>query len=147
MKKIILILLTILLTHNISAQILYDNGPIDDPNNNFTLEGRSWDHNNLTYFFQNGTDDIIDDNERNAVEQAMDIWENSSEITFTEVFNPSNADIVIRWATGDHGDGSNFDGIRGVLAHAFFPPPNSGSLAGDMHFDDAETWSELPQEN
>lgn len=145
MKKIILILLTIFLTHNISAQILYDNGPIDDPNNNFTLEGRSWNHNNLTYFFQNGTDDIIGDNERNAVEQAMDIWENSSEITFTEVFNPFNADIVIRWATGDHGDGSNFDGIGGVLAHAFFPPPNSGSLAGDMHFDDAETWSELAQ--
>ncbi|MBJ8205864.1 matrixin family metalloprotease, partial [Bacillus cereus] len=28
-----------------------------------------------------------------------------------------------------------------VLAHAYFPPPNSGSLAGDAHFDDGETWS------
>lgn len=147
MKKFILIYLAIFLTHNISAQILYDNGPIDDPNNNFTLEGRSWNHNNLTYFFQNGTDDIVGDAERNAVEQAMTIWENSSEITFTEVSNLFSADIVIRWATGDHGDGSNFDGTSGVLAHAFFPPPNSGSLAGDMHFDDAETWSTDIQTN
>lgn len=147
MKKIILISLAVFLTHNISAQILYDNGPIDDPNNNFTLEGRSWNHNNLTYFFQNGTDDIVSDAERNAVEQAMTIWENSSEVTFTEVSNSFNADIVIRWATGNHSDGSDFDGTGGVLAHAFFPPPNSGSLAGDMHFDDAETWSTLAQAN
>jgi hypothetical protein len=31
--------------------------------------------------------------------------------------------------------------VNGILAHAFFPPPNGGSLAGDAHFDDAENWT------
>ena len=54
---------------------------------------------------------------------------------------PTSADIRIRFVTGDHGDGSSFDGAGNVLAHAFYPPPNSGALAGDAHFDDAETWT------
>jgi hypothetical protein len=28
-----------------------------------------------------------------------------------------------------------------VLAHCFYPPPNGGAIAGDCHFDEAETWS------
>jgi hypothetical protein len=32
-------------------------------------------------------------------------------------------------------------GPEGVLAHTFYPaPPNPESIAGDMHFDDDETW-------
>ena len=27
------------------------------------------------------------------------------------------------------------------MAHAFYPPPNSGDLAGDAHFDEAESWT------
>ncbi len=53
----------------------------------------------------------------------------------------SNPDIVIRFVTGNHGDGSPFDGPSGTFAHAFYPPPNGGAIAGDTHLDDAETWS------
>ena len=28
-----------------------------------------------------------------------------------------------------------------MLAHAFFPPPNGGAIAGDIHFDESETWT------
>jgi Matrixin/Calx-beta domain len=110
----------------------------------FVLSGRKWNHTNLTYFFQNGTADIAGDGERQAIRDAFALWAGVSSLTFTEVSNAFSADIVILWTVGDHGDSSvagPFDGQNGVLAHAFFPPPNNGSLAGDAHFDDAEIWT------
>lgn len=107
----------------------------------YVVDGRKWDHTNITYFFQNGTSDIASDGERQAVRDAFVLWSSVTSLTFTEVSSAAGADIVILWAEGNHGDGSPFDGINGTLAHAFFPPPNGGSLAGDAHFDDAEIWS------
>src|SRR5207237_4093906 len=49
--------------------------------------------------------------------------------------------VNILFASGEHGDGYPFDGPGRVLAHTFYPsPPNPEPLAGDMHFDDAESW-------
>ena len=50
------------------------------------------------------------------------------------------ADIDVGWFRGQHGDGNPFDGPGEILAHAFFPLPWLGSLAGDVHLDDDETW-------
>ena len=45
------------------------------------------------------------------------------------------------FAAGDHGDPFPFDGQGGALAHTFYPsPPNPEPLAGDLHFDEDETW-------
>ncbi|NDJ63234.1 MAG: matrixin family metalloprotease [Chloroflexi bacterium] len=78
----------------------------------------------------------------NAVHAAFDAWEAVADITFMEVpdsgvgfpVNAAGADGHIR--IGGH----TFDGPTGVLAHAYFPPPNGLSIAGDMHFDIAENW-------
>ncbi|XXT23276.1 matrixin family metalloprotease [Sorangium sp. So ce429] len=119
-------------------QVRYDDLPdVGD----YVIDGRHWDHTNLTYFFQSGTDDIAGNGERGAVRDALAIWSNFTPLTFTEVASASLADIVIVWGAGDHGDPYPFDGSDGVLAHAFYPPPNGGTLAGDAHFDDAETWT------
>lgn len=88
-----------------------------------------WPRTNLTYSFGAGTADIPGDGERDAVRLAFNLWEEKSTLRFTEV--PSGGDILIFWATGNHGDvpfGS------GVLAHAFYPQN------GDAHFNDAYTW-------
>lgn len=45
------------------------------------------------------------------------------------------------WGTGSHGDNNPFDGTNGVLAHAYSPMPDGGSLTGDIHFDDDEAWT------
>jgi hypothetical protein len=140
MKKIIFILL-LLATYEVGlTQQKYDDGPITG--GNFVVSG-TWGRNNISFSFLNGTTDIANDDERNAVRQAFQLWADYANLNFTEV--TSNGDIRISWQIGDHGDGNPFDGINGVLAHAFFPPPAGGTtaFAGDVHFDDAETWTML----
>jgi hypothetical protein len=105
----------------------------------FEVEGRKWDRTSLTYRVVNATPDLPDAEVRDAMRFALSLWENASALTFSET--DAHADIEISFVSGDHGDKSDFDGPGRVLAHAFFPPPNGGALAGDAHFDEAETWS------
>ncbi len=107
----------------------------------FVAQGNKWPTNSVTYGFQNFTADLTPTQIRTAIAQAFGLWSAVTPLRFTEIPFASNPQIKIRFVTGNHGDGSNFDGPSGVLAHAFYPPPNNGDLAGDTHFDDAETWS------
>ena len=145
------------------SQVYYDNGPLN-PNGSvrakssngnssrFVLLGTSWASNTLTYFFKNEIADIAGTIiERNAIRDAFRLWSDFSPLTFVEGTSAANSDIVILWATGNHGDGANFDNgggvvdgqFRNVLAHAFSPPSNGTyhDITGDMHFDDFETWT------
>ena len=66
----------------------------------------------------------------------LQMYANASRLTFTEVQDEDDmADINISFKFGDHGDGANFDGPGGALAHAFLPPQ------GELHFDASESWS------
>jgi peptidoglycan hydrolase-like protein with peptidoglycan-binding domain len=107
----------------------------------FVVQGNKWPSNALTYGYQNFSSDLTQAQVRTAISQALGLWAAVTPLTFTEIPFTSNPNIVIRFVAGDHLDGSPFDGPSGVLAHAFYPPPNGGALAGDSHFDEAETWS------
>jgi hypothetical protein len=156
MKKLLTCLFTFLGVYIMNAQILIDRGPIkirEEINNcRFCPAERiattsngvvKWNHTDLTYFFDNGTADIFDNYERHIVIQAMQVWSEVCSITFTEASNADEADIVIKWTTGNHGDSHPFITGDKVLAHGIMPS-NSGNgngVFGDLHFDDEENWT------
>lgn len=124
---------------NVEGTLRYDSLP---DIGEFVLDGRSWSTTALTYFFSNGTGDIAGTGEEAAILAAFSFWEEQTPLRFTEAASAAAADIVIQFGAGDHGDGFPFDGVGSTLAHAFYPPPNGGSLAGDAHFDEDETWTD-----
>ena len=109
----------------------------------FSTHSNKWNKNELTYGFQNYTSDngLTQAQIHQAIAQAFALWAAETPLSFRRVAIANNPDIRIRFVAGSHGDGAPFDGQSGVLAHAFYPPPNSGDLAGDAHFDEAESWT------
>jgi hypothetical protein len=106
----------------------------------FSAQGNRWSTTNLRYGFENFTPDVSQNEARTAFATAASLWSAVTPLNFSEVPVSQNPEIRIRFVAGDHGDGSPFDGAGAVLAHGFYPPPNGGDLAGDIHFDEAETW-------
>ncbi|KAJ0100324.1 hypothetical protein Patl1_22007 [Pistacia atlantica] len=85
----------------------------------------------LTYAFLQGTrSDAF-----SPVRRAFTTWAANTHFSFSEARNSGNADITISFESGNHGDGSSFDGPGGTLAHAFAPRD------GRFHYDADETWS------
>ncbi|XP_066303281.1 stromelysin-1-like [Branchiostoma lanceolatum] len=104
---------------------------------NFVL-GNKWDHNDLTYNFKNFSPDLKEEEQKDAIAKALGLWAQVTPLTFTLVAPDDEADIVIQFLSGDHGDGSPFDGNGGTLGHAFFP---GDGIGGDTHFDEAEVFN------
>lgn len=117
----------------------------------FVLRGCRYDKHSFTYAFLNGTSDLSGSREKQIVRQAFSAWEGVANLTFTETSANDNPDFRIAWRSGDHGDGSPFDDQGGpqgnTLAHAFYPPTCGGSHAGDLHFDEAEHWTDDPSDD
>ncbi|GBG78967.1 hypothetical protein CBR_g28681 [Chara braunii] len=95
-----------------------------------------WDKFELSYFFMSlsNTSSLTHEQIKNAIRSAFQSWQSRSSFRFTEVTNGRDADIEIRFAVGEHGDNSPFDGQLGVLAHGYSPQ------TGWLHFDDDEVW-------
>ncbi|CAA0820385.1 Matrixin family protein [Striga hermonthica] len=72
---------------------------------------------------------------RAALGRAFAHWAAVIPVEFVETGDYGFADIRIGFYEGDHGDGEAFDGVLGVLAHAFSPE------SGRFHLDAAETWA------
>ncbi|PIA35620.1 hypothetical protein AQUCO_03500166v1 [Aquilegia coerulea] len=72
---------------------------------------------------------------RNVLQRAFSHWATVIPLSFTESKAYRMADIKVGFYNGDHGDGEPFDGVLGVLGHAFSPQ------SGRFHLDAAETWA------
>ncbi len=109
--------------------------------------GNGWDGPGLGsatvgYVFSKMTGQLAPAAAQAEIVRAMAEWTRHVKVTWQQGTNSNAAQTVsILWGTYAHGDAYPFDGPGGVLAHTFFPaPPNPEPIAGDMHFDDSETW-------
>ncbi|XP_004511690.1 metalloendoproteinase 1-MMP [Cicer arietinum] len=91
----------------------------------------------LTYGFSpyNMIDTISLTEIRTVFERSFTRWASVIPVSFRETERYESADIKIGFYIGDHGDGEPFDGVLGVLAHAFSPQN------GRFHLDAAENWA------
>ena len=110
------------------------------------LVGDGWDGPGLgsaalNYAFYNMTEQLPGSAVEAQIERAFSQWANYVQVTFNASDTPAaNQTIGILFATGDHGDGYPFVGTT-ILAHTFYPfPVDPEPIAGDMHFNDAQTW-------
>lgn len=91
----------------------------------------------LTYAFS--PDNMIDyipmPEMKSVFQKAFSRWSAVIPVNFTETDDYPSADIKIGFYYGNHGDGEPFDGVLGILAHAFSPEN------GRFHLDAAETWA------
>jgi len=95
----------------------------------------------LTYYFGPLTPTLPSADIKSEITRALATWSEVVKVQFTPAATPSlRRSIEILFATGAHGDSFNFDGRGGILAHTFYPPPNTETIAGDLHFDSDEPW-------
>lgn len=110
--------------------------------------GEGWDgagrgRANLTYSFGNISKRIEAAQFKVEVRRAMDEWSRVAALGFVESNSRTGTrNLDIQFATGDHGDPFPFASGTTVLAHSFYPaPPNPEPVAGDIHINDAWSWS------
>ncbi|XP_048196972.1 stromelysin-2 [Perognathus longimembris pacificus] len=97
-----------------------------------------WEKHHLTYRIVNYTPDLPRHAVDSAIAKALSVWAEVTPLTFSRK-DEGEADIMISFAVGEHGDFYPFDGPGNSLAHAY--PPGPG-FYGDVHFDDDEKWTE-----
>ena len=110
----------------------------------------------LTYSYSNLLDGLLPGglsvtDIRQGIEEALNLWASFAPFKFIEVTDsgPLPGDIDTQYSPAGHPDirfGHHFiDGDIGqnTLAHAFGPA--STGIAGDVHFDNSNTWSIGPQ--
>ena len=126
------------------AGALTTNGPTGQ---SIPTYGNGWDGPGLgaatiTYVFSRMTSQLGSAAAQAEIERAMAEWSKVAAINWRPGTNSfGTATVNVLFAAYDHGDGYPFDGPGGVVAHTFYPaPPNPEPIAGDMHFDDSESW-------
>jgi len=111
-------------------------GTLGHRHRRYILQGQKWEKELLTWSFNFSTSPFNHSFLREELINAIKSWSNVTNLRFQEVHD-SVSDIHIKFSKRHHGDSYAFDGMGGVLAHAFFP---GSGLGGDIHLDGEEVW-------
>ena len=97
----------------------------------------------LTYSFSRPSARLSYAHVHDTFERALQEWTRYAQLSFTETpVVSASRNLNVLFGRLAHGDGFSFDGRGRTLAHTFYPvDSNSEPIAGDLHFDDDETWS------
>ncbi|MGA2186060.1 MAG: matrixin family metalloprotease [Bryobacteraceae bacterium] len=107
--------------------------------------GNGWDGPglgaaSLYYSFLNVTAKLAPSSTKAEVVRALEEWAKYVQVTFSPTMGAPVRTIAVEFVTGDHADGYPFTSAA-QLAHTFYPWPMSPEpIAGDMHFNDVESW-------
>uniref|UniRef100_H2ZR78 Peptidase metallopeptidase domain-containing protein n=1 Tax=Ciona savignyi TaxID=51511 RepID=H2ZR78_CIOSA len=104
----------------------------------YVTVGSPWQKQLITYSINNFTPKLGKKLTHEAIDNAFKVWSSFVPLQFDKVDASQNPDIVTFFAEGFHNDNTNFDGVGGYLAHAFYP---GSGIGGDTHFDGAEPWT------
>lgn len=118
----------------------------------------AWPTSSLTWGLVNTTRDMSVAAQTSEIAAAFKAWESVSGVSFTQVPDcglPFDApgcsapDIRVLFGIGDHTPGQDPYNIDPTFpatttAHAFWPPPQSNTAAGDLHINDAYLWTGTP---
>jgi hypothetical protein len=108
--------------------------------------GQGWDGAakggaEITYSFSRVSARVPREVFSGIVERALNQWSTHAQIRFRFTGTPGRNNIDFVFASGGHGDPYPFDGRGRVLAHTFYPGDVTPEpFAGDIHFDDDESW-------
>ena len=108
----------------------------------YRLQSKGWGTTKLTYTFENITPKLGRERFTEGVQRAMAEWSRWVRLEFVPgTRTDGKVNLSFLFASGDHGDRYPFDGPRKTLAHTFYPADiNPEPIAGDLHFDEDETW-------
>lgn len=131
---------------------LYDPAPTSTNGALATYSIQSkWQKSSLTYFIYSYTASFSTGEQQSVIRQAFNAWSSVTPLSFTEVGSLDQADMLVGFGDGAHcdlyqvrnlscpGGDAAFAGPGNILAHAYFP--GQGTLSGESHFDNAESWS------
>ncbi|MBI4873832.1 MAG: matrixin family metalloprotease [Acidobacteria bacterium] len=111
------------------------------------LVGPGWERDSrggaaLQYHFGVLSAKLPAEQTRSELERAVQEWARHARLTCSPGTSATAARTLnFLFADGSHGDPFPFDGPSGTMAHTFYPsPPNPEPLAGDVHFDEDESW-------
>uniref|UniRef100_A0A4W3H7D3 Stromelysin-2-like n=1 Tax=Callorhinchus milii TaxID=7868 RepID=A0A4W3H7D3_CALMI len=97
----------------------------------------SWPSNTISYRILKYTPDLRREEVDQVISMAFQVWSDVTPLRFVRQTS-GQADIMIIFAAGYHGDNAPFDGSGRTLAHAYGP---GRGIGGDAHFDEDEQWT------